>query len=115
MAATDHLSAVLFHGTAHPFLEGDVVNPTDASWGDEPMAFATAELEHAAAIARVKAEVHNRRNPDDPREPRVFEVEHMSEPADIWGLRGAADPVGFRVKSSVDVPPKPPKKPWERR
>jgi hypothetical protein len=46
--------------------------------------------------------MHNRRNPDDPREPLVFEVEHMSEPADIWGMRHVADPQGFRVRRRVD-------------
>ena len=102
MVATEHLSAALFHGTVHPFLTGDVVNPTDTEHTEEPMAYATADLKHANAIAEVKARMHNRRNPDDLREPLVYEVEHMSEPADIWGVRHAADPQGFRVKRRVE-------------
>lgn len=102
MAAVEHLSAALFHGTVHPFLEGDTVNPTDTEHTEEPMAYATADLEHAQAVASVKARMHNRRNPDDPREPLVYEVEHMSSPAEIWGVRHAADPVGFRVRRRVE-------------
>ena len=101
MAATDHLSAALFHGTVHAFEEGDVVNPTDTEHTEVPMAYATADREHAEAVARVKAKMHNRRNPDDPREPLVYEVEHMSSPAEIWGVRHAADPEGFRVKRRI--------------
>lgn len=91
----------LFHGTAHPFQPGDVVNPTDTEWGDKPMAWATPDRAHAEAIASAKARRHNRSNPGDQRSPHVFEVEHVSGPADIWGSRHVADPQGFRVKRKV--------------
>lgn len=97
MAAVEHLSAALFHGTTHPFLAGDVVNPTDTEHTEMPVAYATTDRGHAEAVARVKAKMHNRRNPDDQREALVYEVEHMSEPADIWGVRHAADAKGFRI------------------
>lgn len=102
MAATDHLSTELFHGTAHPFEPGDVVNPTDTEHTEAPMAWATTDLGHATKIAGVKVRMHNRRTPDDPASPYVFEVEHMSGPADVWGSRHVADPKGFRVKRKVE-------------
>jgi len=102
MAATDHLSAALFHGTVHAFEEGDVVNPTDVEHDVVPHAYATTDRDVAHTIARAAARRHSKRNPDDPREPQVYEVEHMSTPSDIWDvprwMKAVADPAGFRVK-----------------
>jgi hypothetical protein len=106
MAATEHLSATLFHGTVHPFAPGDVVNPTDTEHTGEPLAYATTDPQRAGSIARVKARMHNRRNPDDQREPLIYEVEHMSEPADIWDVPSfkttVADARGFRITRRVE-------------
>jgi hypothetical protein len=105
MPATDHLNPSLFHGTTHPFNAGDTIEPTDSDWSFEgtPMAFATPDLGKAQQISRTKAKMHNRKNPDDPKEGHVFEVEHMSGPADVWGLHPeVADTVGFRVKRRVE-------------
>jgi hypothetical protein len=105
MPADDHLSAALFHGTAHSFNEGDVVKPTDTEHDLTPHAYATTDRDVAHTIASAATRRHNRRNPDDPREPQVYEVEHMSEPGDIWDIprwmKAVVDPEGFRVKRRV--------------
>ena len=105
MAAIEHLSDALFHGTVHPFNVGDVIDPTDTSHTEEPHAYATTDLRYATYAAEVRAKMHNRRNPDDLREPLVYEVEHMSEPVDVWEVSNkpyAVDRQGFRVKRRVE-------------
>lgn len=97
MSAADHLNPQLFHGTAYSFEPDEMVKPTDVEHSDTPLAWATMDIVHAAKIAKSKSRMHNRRTPDDPAEPHVFEVEHLSEPYDVWGSRHVADAKGFRV------------------
>ena len=105
MTASDHLQQALFHATVHPFAPGDVINPTDVEHDETPHAYATTDLGIAQSIAKMRTRMHNRRNPEDQREEKVYEVEHMSGPADIYdvprSLRAVADPQGFRVKRAV--------------
>src|SRR5436190_24052538 len=106
MAASDHLSAALFHATVHPFEPGDVVNPTDTAHSENAMAYATTDRDVAHSLSRAVARRHNRRNPDDQREGLVYEVEHMSGPADVWdvprSLKAVMDPEGFRVRRRIE-------------
>jgi hypothetical protein len=103
MAAADNLNPELFHGTLHPFEPGDIINPTDTEHSEQPMAYATPDLEHATKVARAKARMNERRNPDAPMDARVYAVEHISGPADLWmSSKYVADPEGFRVVRKVE-------------
>ena len=57
MSAEDNLSKALFHGTAHAFKPGDIIEPNSGLFkGISGTAFATTDYESAKAYAESRAE-----------------------------------------------------------
>jgi hypothetical protein len=96
MAASNHLSPKLFHGTSHIFSEGDIVQPTMETHPLEgKYAFATTELTDAqnwAAKAAQRAGV-----PSGP----VYEVESPDAERHPLGLTIHVSKTGFTPKNIV--------------
>jgi hypothetical protein len=106
----------LFHGTVHPFKEGDMITPQ----GDEPYAWATPDKGYAQDRARDSVnyswEANKKKNPDwntpggkqykeyrAETPPRVYQVEglgdespHPDNPSGIYSKKG------FRVVKQVE-------------
>ena len=95
MTASNNLSAVLFHGSAHAFKPGEVIEPRNHA-----AAFATTSHETAKAYASVDAEHHG------VLMGMTYEVEPVGEytmQADHTGLFKdvATSRRGFRVKKQT--------------
>lgn len=93
--------SALFHGTAHWFRTGEVVNPSVPATGigRHAAAWGTTKMQVAAAYSSVKA----RQDTDaPPLFSPIYEVEPMSDPdslrihSKVQGSVG--DPQGMRVK-----------------
>jgi len=80
MAASDHLSGQFFHGTAHPFKEGDILKPHTTLHGpstgshvyitSEGMAdeYANMAIDQLSDMGKLNPKIHK---------PRVFQVEPL--------------------------------------
>jgi hypothetical protein len=101
MSAQDNLSQQLFHGTAHPFKEGDAVLPNSGLFkGSTGTAFSTTDYEAAKSYAKERAE----------REGTLFGQVYSVEPigektaptADRIGPKTVVtSQKGFKVKKHV--------------
>jgi hypothetical protein len=104
MAASDHLSEQLFHGTTAKLKPGEIINPTKQIINDKTEAYATTNYNEAHIYARSRAT--NR----DLAKGHVYEVEPLegdetlSKRSSITDKRKKpvrASEKGFRVKSHV--------------
>ena len=102
MAASDHLNELLFHGTAHPFQEGDIILPAnkagvETNWGrksknDPNLAHATGDVESARYFASVAS------LGKEGAVPRVYQVEPVNQETAQWReKRFAGGSGGFSV------------------
>jgi hypothetical protein len=82
----DFFNQVFYHGTVHPFKEGDIIDPAQSAWGG--VARATPDLEYAARQAAFKEIGASRVAKKEGREApagRVFEVRPIpGDPNKPW-------------------------------
>ena len=106
MAASDHLNPKLFHGTAHPFKEGDLVVSPEARnvevnehrknvMKDAGYVYATTDRNEAARFAGVQAERVG-------ADPLIFEVEPTGEVEKSGVDFGGGDP-GVHIRSRAPM------------
>jgi hypothetical protein len=97
MSASDHISSQFFHGTAHPFKEGDILKPHTSLHGpstgghvyitSKEMAseYADMAMEQLHDMGQLNPEIH---------QPRVFAVEPLGAVEE--------DPSGIRLLDDDD-------------
>lgn len=106
MAASDHLNPKLFHGTAHPFKEGELVTSAESRnvevnehrkdvMKDAGYVYATTDRNEAARFASVQAERAG-------AEPLIFEVEPTGDVEKSGVDFGQGDP-GVHVRSRAPM------------
>lgn len=94
----------IYHGSAHWFSPGDVVEPTDSLHSVEPLAYASESTQTAGIMGTHRARAgQDRANPGQTSMfAPVYEVEHNTSPQAGQRLRrrsgSAVDPAGFTVK-----------------
>jgi hypothetical protein len=80
MTAKDHLNQELFHGTAHPFSEGDIIYPHQGlhgpSSGGHVYVTSRGMAEEYAGMAIEQLSDQGRYDPNT-HKPRVFQVEPL--------------------------------------
>jgi hypothetical protein len=92
----DFRNSALFHGTAHPFKVGDIIEPRMHKG-----AFATTKQEVAEHYAWNRTREYNWANGTE-EEPKVFQVEPVNEETvNKYGKNTVASVDGFRVVRQV--------------